>query len=36
MTGDETKVQAKEGEGSEFIIQLPVVWITPAYRAGRD
>jgi len=21
-------VESKEGEGSEFIIQLPVVWIT--------
>ena len=24
----ELKVETKEGEGSEFIIQLPVVWIT--------
>ena len=26
--GGELKVETKEGEGSEFIIQLPVVWIT--------
>ena len=24
--GDEIKVETKEGEGSEFVIQLPVVW----------
>ena len=23
-------------EGSEFIIQLPIVWITPVCRTGRD
>ena len=26
--GGELKVETKEGEGSVFIIQLPVVWIT--------
>ena len=26
--GGELKVETKEGEGSEFIIQIPVVWIT--------
>ena len=26
--GGELKVETKKGEGSEFIIQLPVVWIT--------
>ena len=26
--GGELKVETKDGEGSEFIIQLPVVWIT--------
>ena len=26
--GGELKVETKEGEESEFIIQLPVVWIT--------
>ena len=26
--GGELKVETKEGEGSEFIIEMPVVWIT--------
>ena len=26
--GGELKIETQEGEGSEFIIQLPVVWIT--------
>ena len=26
--GGELKVETKEGEGSEFIIEIPVVWIT--------
>ena len=26
--GGELKVETKEGEGSEFIIELPVVWTT--------
>ena len=26
--GGELKVETKEGEGSKFIIELPVVWIT--------
>ena len=26
--GGELKVEMKEGEGSEFIIEMPVVWIT--------
>ena len=26
--GGELRVETKEGEGSEFIIQIPVVWIT--------
>ena len=26
--GGEIKVETKEGEGTEFIIQLPTVWIT--------
>ena len=30
--GGELKVETKEGEGSEFIIQLPVVWITDLIR----
>ena len=26
--GGELKVETKEGKGSEFIIEMPVVWIT--------
>ena len=26
--GGELKVETKEGEGSEFIIEMPVVWST--------
>ena len=26
--GGELNVETKEGEGSEFIIEMPVVWIT--------
>ena len=26
--GGELKVETKEGEGSEFIIQIPVIWTT--------
>ena len=29
--GGEIKVVTKEGEGSEFIIQLPIVWITDLF-----
>ena len=30
--GGELKVETKEGEGSEFIIQIPVVWTSDLLR----